>query len=116
MSIIKKILFYKKVYKKVLQKIISVKKTFPRWVWFNCATEKYLSRRINYFKSKNGYSNREYIQRWSSQYITNFMIDLQSEYHSQSESSSIELVFYHNLTYEVIPELCMGIEMDKYIT
>lgn len=102
---------------------IGVGKITNKWVWFNCATEKYIIRRSNLYRNNCGYSNREYVQRWSKLYIANMMIDLENGYHSQTETSSIELVFYHNLTYEVIPNrfigspLCAGrsISEDKWI-
>lgn len=79
-----------------------------RWIWYNCATTNYLTRRNLYFNNSYGYSNREYIQRWSKLYISKMMIDLQNNYHSQTETSTIELVFYHNLSYEIIPYRFIG--------
>lgn len=87
---------------------IGVGKSTDRWVWYNCATDKYISRRLKYFNSNYGYVNRENIQRWSKLYIAKMMIDLQRDYHSQTETSTIELVFYHNLSYEIIPMKFIG--------
>lgn len=87
---------------------IGVGKVTSKWVWFNCATEQYINRRNYFFKYSYGYSNREYIQRWSRLYFTKLMLDLQNNFHSQSETSTIELVFYHNLSYGLIPNRFIG--------
>lgn len=84
------------------------RKITPKWLWFYCATEKYITRRYNCFNDSYGYSNREYIQRWSKLYIKEMMNDLQNNYHSQTESSTMELIFYHNLSYELIPKKFIG--------
>lgn len=99
---------------------INVGKKTNKWVWFYCATDKYIKRRTNIFKSDYGYATREYIQRWSKSYISKMFEDLSNQYHSQSETSSIEMVFYHNLTYEEIPKkyigspLCAGMSITKH--
>lgn len=81
------------------------------WVWLSCATKKYLSRRLNFFHSNLGYFNREYIQRWSNKYFSYMMRDLDNEYHSQSETSTIEIIYYYNLTFEIIPKSNIGSPM-----
>lgn len=86
----------------------NVGKKNNKWVWFYCATDKYIRRRMLFFNDSYGYANREYVQRWSDVYISKISSDLFSHYHSQSESSSIEAVFYHNLTYEEIPKKYIG--------
>lgn len=85
-----------------------VGKINPKWIWFNCATEQYLKRRREYFKYNYGYANRECVQRWSKKYINELQRDLYNNFHSQTETSSIELVFYHNLSYSTIPYKYIG--------
>lgn len=84
-----------------------------KWVWFNCATVNYLKRRKQNFIENYGYTNREYIQRWSQLYIRKMMQDLEYSYHSQTESSTIELVFYHNLSYQLINQKYLGLPLGS---
>lgn len=85
-----------------------VGKVNSKWVWFNCATEQYLKRRQLFFKYNYGYANREYVQRWSKIYINKLKNDLKNSFHSQTEASSIELIYYHNLSYSTIPRKFIG--------
>lgn len=87
------------------------KKIDNNWIWYKCATQKYILRRNIFFNSKFGYKNTEYIQRWSKKYIKFMKIDLDNNYHSQTESSTIEIVYYHNLTYDLIPKHFIGSPM-----
>lgn len=87
---------------------LTINKITPNWVWYYCSTNKYIKRRKKFFKNNYGYSNREYVQRWSITYFIKISYDLKNYYHSQSETSSIETVFYHNLSYEIVSKNYIG--------